>query len=174
MYSSSVPAIASGRTLASVRSAMIAQPVRMAPSRPGGPLTVPSGIWTKTAPGCDDRPRRGDVLVDAHAAAPDRQQPADAADEPLAPRRGEGRRAAPQDPAARLDRQGVHHDERVHPAPMRAGDEQIAASRDVLLAGGLDAEAEQPEADEPDEQPGGAIQQRRLRLRRAAEPGQAL
>ncbi len=29
---------------------MIAQPLRNAPIRPAGPLTVPSGIWTNTAP----------------------------------------------------------------------------------------------------------------------------
>ena len=29
---------------------MIAQPARIGPTRPGVPLTVPSGIWTKTAP----------------------------------------------------------------------------------------------------------------------------
>ena len=57
---------------------MIAQPVRNGPSRLGGPLTVPSGIWTKTAAVGDDRPGRRDVLLDADAAAPHRQQPTDA------------------------------------------------------------------------------------------------
>ena len=45
-----MPAIANGTIGASVRNAMMAQPVRNGPSRPGGPLTVPSGICTKTAP----------------------------------------------------------------------------------------------------------------------------
>ena len=41
-----------------------AQPVRNGPIRPAGPLTVPSGIWAKTAPLRDDGPRRRDVLLD--------------------------------------------------------------------------------------------------------------
>ena len=49
-YSSSVPAIASGTIGAPVRSAISAAPWRNGPIRPAGPLTVPSGIWTKTAP----------------------------------------------------------------------------------------------------------------------------
>ena len=50
-------------------------------------------------------------------------------DEPLAPRRRERRGAAPEDPAAWLDRQRVHHDERVHPASVGAGDQQVATGR---------------------------------------------
>ena len=50
MYSSSVPPIASGTTGAPVRSAMSAAPIRNGPIRPGGPDTVPSGIWTNTPP----------------------------------------------------------------------------------------------------------------------------
>ena len=45
-----MPAIASGTIGGSVRRAMTAQPARNGPIRPGGPLTVPSGIWAKTAP----------------------------------------------------------------------------------------------------------------------------
>ena len=79
-YSSSVPAIASGTIAGSRRRAMIAQPVRNGPIRPGGPLTVPSGIWTKTAAGADDGARRRDVLVDRHAPAPHREQATDPAE----------------------------------------------------------------------------------------------
>ena len=35
---------------APVRSAITAHPRRNGPIRPGGPLTVPSGIWAKTPP----------------------------------------------------------------------------------------------------------------------------
>jgi hypothetical protein len=49
-YSSSVPAMASGTTGTPIRSAISAAPLRNDPIRPGGPLTVPSGIWTKTPP----------------------------------------------------------------------------------------------------------------------------
>jgi len=48
-YSSSVPAKASGTIGAPVRNAISAAPWRNGPIRPAGPLTVPSGIWTKTA-----------------------------------------------------------------------------------------------------------------------------
>jgi hypothetical protein len=51
----------------------------------------------------------------------------------------------------------MHHDERIHPTPMGRGDEEIAAGRDVLLAGRGDPEAEESETQEADEQPGPAI-----------------
>ena len=53
----------------------------------------------------DHGPRRGDVLVDADPAAPDGQQAAEVVDQPLAPARGERRRAAPQEPGTWLGRQ---------------------------------------------------------------------
>ena len=52
------PAIAIGTIGAPVRRAISAQPTRNGPSRPAGPLTVPSGIWAKTPPFAVDRPRR--------------------------------------------------------------------------------------------------------------------
>ena len=121
-----------------------------------------------------DRPCRFDVLVDADAAAPHRQQPAEALDQGFAPLRRERRWSAAEDPAARLDGKRVHDHQRVHPASMGAGDQQVAAGRDVLLARRLDPESEQAEADEPDQQPGRAIQERRLGLRGTAEPREAL
>ena len=57
---------------------------------------------------------------------------------------------------------------------MGGSDEQVAALRQVLLAGGLDREAEDPEQQEPGEQPDEPVEERRPRLRRAAEPGEAL
>ena len=45
-----MPAITSGTTGAPVRIAISAAPGRKGPMRPGGPDTVPSGIWTKTPP----------------------------------------------------------------------------------------------------------------------------
>ena len=128
-YSSSVPAMASGTIGAPVRSAISAAPWRNGPIRPAGPLTVPSGIWTNTAPLRDHGAGRRDVAVDADPAAPDRQQPADAVDQPLAPARGERRRRAAEEPAPRLLGQRVHHDERVHPAPVGRADQQVAAAR---------------------------------------------
>ena len=58
---------------------------------------------TNTPPLPQDGPGRGDVLVDPDAAAPDRQHPADAVEERLAPAAGEGRRAAAEEPDPRLD-----------------------------------------------------------------------
>ena len=125
-----MPAIANGTIGASVRSAMIAQPVRNGPSRPGGPLTVPSGICTKTAPFATTARAEATCCVDADPAAPDRQQAAEPVDERLAPARGEGRRAAAEEPGARLGRERVHHHERVHPArgapPRRGGSRRPA------------------------------------------------
>ena len=51
----------------------------------------------------------------------------------------------------------VHHDERVHPAPMGGADEEVAARRQVLLARGPDPEPEDDEEDEPGDQPEEAI-----------------
>ena len=119
-----------GRTIgAPVRSAMSAEPIRNGPIRPGGPLIVPSGIWAKTRAVGDDRPRGGDVLLDPDAAAPDRQQAADPMDERLAPARPERRRARAEEPDPRLERQGMEDDERIHPAAMRGGDDDVAAVR---------------------------------------------
>ena len=83
---------------------------------PAGPLTVPSGICTNTAPVADDGPGRRDVGLDAEPAAPHRQQPADPVDQPLTPARGEGGRRAAEEPRPGLQGDRVHRDERVHPA----------------------------------------------------------
>ncbi len=53
-------------------------------------------------------------------------------------------------------------------------DEEVAARREVLLAGRPDPETEDDEQDEPGDQAQEAIQQRGLRLRRPAEPGEPL
>ena len=45
-----MPAIAIGTIGAPVRRAITAQPILNGPVVPAGPLTVPSGIWTKTPP----------------------------------------------------------------------------------------------------------------------------
>ena len=101
---------------------MTAQPVRNGPIRPGGPLTVPSGIWTKTAPFAMTARADATCWSIADAAAPHRQQATDPVDEPLAPARRERRRRAAEEPGARLGRDRVHDDERIHPAAMRRGD----------------------------------------------------
>ena len=72
-------------------------------------------------------------------------------------RRRERRRCAPEEPRPRLHRDGMHHDERVHPAPMGGPDQQVAARRQVLLARGPDPEPEDDEQDEPGDQPEQAI-----------------
>ena len=111
-----------------------------------------------------DRQRRCDVTVHAHPAAPDRQQAAEPVDQALARARGEGRRAAAQEPGTRLHGKRMHDDERVHPAAMRGADEQVAAAGQVLLAGRLDPEPEHPETGEPGDQPQEPVQERCLRL----------
>ena len=76
MYSSSVPAIASGTIGASVRSAMIAQPVRNGPDPSRRPAHGALGHLDEDRAVPDDRPCGRDVLVDADTAAPDGQQTA--------------------------------------------------------------------------------------------------
>ena len=83
-----MPAIASGHDRGPGPQGDQRGPVAERPDAgPAGPLTVPSGIWTNTAAVADDRAGRGHVIVDADAAAPDRQQAAHAVDQPLAPAR---------------------------------------------------------------------------------------
>ena len=77
--------MASGTIGASVRRAMTAQPARNGPIRPGGSAHRSLGHLGEDGPVGDDGLRRGDVLVDPDAAAPDREQAADAMDEPLPP-----------------------------------------------------------------------------------------
>ncbi len=115
---------------------------------------------------------RGHVLLDPDAAAPHRQESAKAVDEALPPARREGRRGAAEEPRARFRRDRVHHDERIHPAAVGGPDQQIAASRQELLAGGPDPHPEEPEDDEARHQPEDPVEDRRLRLRRPAKPGQ--
>ncbi len=58
---------------------------------------------------------------------------------------------------------------------MRSSDGQVTATcRHVLLTGGRDPEAEDDEAEEPDEQADRAVEQRGLRLGLPAEPRQSL
>ena len=88
--------------------------------------------------------------------------------------RGERRRGAAQEPGPRRRRERVHHDERVHPAAVGRGDEQVAAARQVLLPGRPDPEPEDDEDDEPGDQPQEAVQDRRSRLGRAARARRGL
>jgi hypothetical protein len=67
----------------------------------------------------------------------------------------------------------VHDDERVHPAPVRGRDEQVAARRNVLLARGPDPEAQKPEQHEPGKEANRAIAERGPRFRLAPQPGEA-
>ena len=144
---------------------MTAAPGRNGPSRPGGPFTVPSGICTNTAP----------ASTTARAArtwpstpTPPRhtgQQAAEPMGEPLAPACGERRRAAAEEPSPGLHRQGVHDHERVHPASVGAGDQEIPTGGQVLLARRLDPEPEQTEQHEPDERREQPVEDRRARLR---------
>ena len=174
-YSSSVPANASGTIGAPVRSAISAAPMaeRADPTRRAahGALRHLDEDRAVARHGAGRR----HVAVDADAAAPDRQQPADAVDQPLAPAGGERRRRAAQEPAPRLLGQGVHHHERVHPAPVRRPDQQVAAGpRQELPAGRVDVEPEQAEDHEPGDEPQEPVQQRGPGLGLAAEPRQAL
>src|SRR6185369_1988873 len=121
----------------------------------------------------DDRASRLDVLVDPDATAPDGKEPTETMDEPLSPARRERGWCASEEPRPRLHRDGMHHDERVHPAPMGGPDEQIAARREVLLARGPDPEPEHDEQDEPGNQPEETVEDRRLRFRWPTEPRQA-
>jgi hypothetical protein len=61
-----------------------------------------------------------------------------------------------------LDRERVHHYERVHPAAMRGRDQQkAAAAREMLLTGRRDPEPEQPEQDGSGDQAHQPVEQRR-------------
>ena len=152
-YSSSVPAIASGTIGASVRSAMTAQPVAERPDPARRPADGPLGHLGEDRAVGDDGPRRRDVLLDPDAAAPDRQQAADAVDEPLAPARREGRRARCRG-TRRAAGPGSRASRRTGPssrgAPPRPGGSRPGQ---VLLAGRPDPEPEDAEEDEPADQP---------------------
>ena len=91
-YSSSDPTITSGTIGASVRSAISAAPRRNVDSSPDRPGDAALGEQDEDPARVQDRARRGDVLLDADAAPPDRQDPADAAQQPLLPRPVERRR----------------------------------------------------------------------------------
>ena len=113
---------------------MIAAPVRKVPSRSGGPATPPSGTSTNTPPFASTARAGCDVPVHADAAAPDGEHPAQAMEQPLPPARGERRRAAPEEPGARLKRQGVEDQERVHPAAVDRRDHEVATGLRKVLA----------------------------------------
>src|SRR3990172_1201571 len=67
--------------------------------------------------GVDDGSGGGDVLVDAHSAAPDRQDAAHASQQRLLPTSVEGARAAADEPWSRLGGEGPGDDQRGDPAP---------------------------------------------------------
>ena len=102
--------------------------------------------------------------------APHRQHPADTMREPLAPLRAERGRAAAEEPDPGLERQGVHDQERIHPASVDRRHEQVAASDgQPLAARRVHLEAERPEQHEP-RQDGQEANQPGLRLGLTAEP----
>ena len=69
----------------------------------------------------------------------------------------------------------MHDHERVDPSTVRRGDQEVSTTtREVLLARRLHLEPEHAEEDEPGEKAQDAVQERRLRLRLAAQPRQAL
>ena len=174
MYSSSVPAMASGTIVAPVRSAISAAPGRKGPSRPGGPVDRALGHLDEDRACLDDRPRRPDVAFDAEPAAPDRQQAAEAMDQPSRQREVNVDGPLPRNQQRGSGGQRVHRDERVHPAAVRRRDEQVAAPREVLLAGRLDPEAEHAEQHEAGDEAEQPVEQRGARLGLRAEPVEAL
>src|SRR6476660_9072905 len=93
--------------------------------------------------------------------------------EALPPSCREGRWRAAEEPRTRLDREGVHDDEGIHPAAMSAGHEEVAAARQVLLSGGRDPELEDPKDHDPREDAHQAIEHRRTRLGLPAQPLQS-
>ena len=117
-----------------MRSAMTAQPARNGPTRPGGPLTVPSGIWAKTAPLAIT------ALADATCCSiptPPRQTGSRPPTRWMSRSRQrdvnvEG--ALPRNQARGWSRDRVHHHERVHPAAVGGSDQEVAAPRELLLA----------------------------------------
>ena len=177
MWSSSDPAIANGSTGAPVRSAMSAAPTRKVERRAGRTRDAALGEEDEHAAGIDDGARRGEVLVDADPASPDREHAAEAPQQPLLPALVECRGGAAEEPCAWLQRQSVEHEERIHPAAMDRADEQVAAGRaqrDVLLSRPIDPEAEKAEEDQARDRGEGAHDQRRPDLGRAAEPREPL
>jgi hypothetical protein len=110
------------------------------------------------------------VLLDPDPTAPDWQEPAEAMHQPLPPAGCKSRWAAPEEPDARLCGQGVHDEKRVHPAAMSRADDEIAAGREMLLAGGRNPEPEQAEDDGPGDEPDQPVEDRGPRLRRPTEP----
>src|SRR3954452_4648860 len=104
-----------------------ADPSRRTADRPFGHLDE------DTAAG-DDGACGVDVNVDPETAPPDGQETADPPRKDLTGPAPDRRRGAAEEPRARLERQCVHRDERIHPAPVRRRDEQVAAAlRQVLL-----------------------------------------
>ena len=125
-YSSSVPASASGR-IGRVRSERDDGPAGAEWTETARrPADRPSGICMNTAPA--SRTARADATCVSMptAAAPDRSSPPIRRTSHSRHGASERGRPAPRDPGARLDGQRVHRHERVHPAPVRRGDEQVA------------------------------------------------
>ena len=99
---------------------------REAPRRPSDAAL---GEEDEHATGIDHGAGRGQVLLDADAAAPDREHAAEAPQQPLLPALVERRRGTAEEPGTRLQRQRVQDEERIDPAAMDCADEQIAAGR---------------------------------------------
>ena len=128
---------------------MSAQPTRNGPIRPAGPLTVPSGIWANTPPlamtaradatccSIPTPPRQTGRSPPSRWTSHSRQREVNV-DGPL-----------PRNQTRGSVGQRVEHEERVHPAAVGRADEEIAAGRQVLLAGRVDPEPEDAEQHGP-------------------------
>ena len=134
---------------------------RSAPSRPGtarsgrpGPLTVPSGIWAKTAAVARGPPaptRRADRrrCRRARRAAARRRRWTSASRQRVVNVDG----ALPRNQTRGSDGQGVDHEERVHPAAVRRADEQVAAAGRCSWPEVSIRNRNATEQDEPGEEP---------------------
>ena len=98
MYSSSDPAIANGTTGAPVRRAMSAAPTRNGRESARRARDAALGEEDEHAAGIDHGAGRGEVLVDADPASPDREHAAEVPQQPLLPALVECRGGAAEEP----------------------------------------------------------------------------
>ena len=170
-----MPAIASGTIGAPVRSAISAAPSRNGPIRPGRSVDRPLRHLDEDAAGLDDGARRADVCSTPTPPRQTGSSPPIRWMQPLPPARRERRRPAAEEPASRLERQGMQDDERIHPAAVGGADEEVAARRQVLLAARRRSGTGRPRtgrsrASTPDD----PVEERGPGLRRPAQPVEAL